>query len=131
MLDDHTQDDIWKSTMNGIKNSVNERLWDPAQNLFFDNDHNQTSNAIHPQDGNSWVIIANLVDAERAAAISTALMDRWVKPYGAPAPEAGATISPFATGFERYKLISSLDSRIEPLISLSSCGLTSCWTIHA
>lgn len=86
--------------MNGIKTSVNERLWDPAQNLFFDNDHNQTSNAIHPQDGNSWAIIANLVDAERTAAISTALTDRWVKPYGAPAPEAGATISPFATGFE-------------------------------
>ncbi|KAJ6029591.1 uncharacterized protein N7446_011058 [Penicillium canescens] len=100
VLNDHSQDDIWKSTMNGIKTSVNERLWDPAQNLFFDNDHNQTSNAIHPQDGNSWAIIANLVDAERAAAISTALTDRWVKPHGAPAPEAGATISPFATGFE-------------------------------
>lgn len=27
-------------------------------------------------------------------------MNRWIRPYGAPAPEAGATISPFASGFE-------------------------------
>lgn len=100
VLGDHSLDDVYKATMNGIKASVNERLWDSAQNLFFDNDQNQTSSAIHPQDGNSWAIISNLVDAERAAAISTALMNRWVKPYGAPAPEAGPTISPFATGFE-------------------------------
>ncbi|KAF2187889.1 glycoside hydrolase family 78 protein [Zopfia rhizophila CBS 207.26] len=90
----------WTAAMAGIKDAVNEHLWDPAQNLFFDNDRNQTASAIHPQDGNSWAVVAGIVDADRAAAISTSLMDRWVRPYGAPAPEAGATISPFATGFE-------------------------------
>ncbi|KAH8897926.1 bacterial alpha-L-rhamnosidase domain protein [Thozetella sp. PMI_491] len=99
-LNDHTQDDVWSSAMTTIKLAINERLWDPKQNLFFDNDSNQSATAVHPQDGNSWVIIAGVVDQDRAASISTALKDRWVRPYGAPAPEAGATISPFATGFE-------------------------------
>jgi len=86
--------------MQGIKSAINQRLWNPAQSLFFDNDTVQTDSSIHPQDGNSWVIIAGLVDPERAGAISASLQKRWVKPYGAPAPEAGSTISPFATGFE-------------------------------
>lgn len=86
--------------MAGIRTSVNQRLWDPAQNLFFDNDTIQTAGSVHPQDGNSWAIIAGVVDAGRAANISNALKARWVKPYGAPAPEAGATVSPFVSGFE-------------------------------
>ncbi|KFZ03422.1 hypothetical protein V502_10960 [Pseudogymnoascus sp. VKM F-4520 (FW-2644)] len=92
--------DTWTTAMAGIKKAINERLWDPAQNLFFDNDVNKTASAVHPQDGNSWVVVAGVVDAERADAISTALAARWVRPYGAPAPEAGATISPFASGCE-------------------------------
>jgi hypothetical protein len=86
--------------MAGIKTAVNELLWDSAQGLFFDNDADKTSSAIHPQDGNSWAIIAGIADPDRAAAISESLQARWVRPYGAPAPEAGATVSPFATGFE-------------------------------
>ncbi|KAH9205284.1 Six-hairpin glycosidase-like protein, partial [Leptodontidium sp. 2 PMI_412] len=90
----------WRAAMEGIKTAINERLWDPAQNLFFDNDVNKTETSLHPQDGNSWAVIAGVVDTERAESISAALAARWVRPYGAPAPEAGATISPFASGFE-------------------------------
>ena len=90
----------YAQAMQGIKEAINANLWDQTQNLFFDNDHNKTASAIRPQDGNSWVIIAGIVDKERAALISTSLMNRWVRPYGAPAPEAGPTVSPFATGFE-------------------------------
>ncbi|GME48578.1 hypothetical protein V502_10960 [Neofusicoccum parvum] len=92
--------DTWASAMTKIKESVNSRLWDPVQNLFFDNDANQTADALRPQDGNAWAVVSGLVSGDRAAAISTSLASRWVRPYGAPAPEAGATISPFASGFE-------------------------------
>ncbi|KAL7947146.1 putative alpha-L-rhamnosidase A [Trichoderma barbatum] len=100
VLNDHALDNTWKSAMADIKTAANNLLWDSAQNLFFDNDRNKSPSAVHPQDGNSWVIIAGIVDSTRAAAISTALMRRWIRPFGAPAPEAGATISPFASGFE-------------------------------
>ncbi|KAB5546906.1 alpha-L-rhamnosidase [Coniochaeta sp. 2T2.1] len=100
VLNDHALDSAWKSAMAGIRSAVNQQLWDPAQNLFFDNDRNKSTDSVHPQDGNSWAIIAGLVDTDRAATISTALMQRWLRPYGAPAPEAGSTISPFASGFE-------------------------------
>lgn len=90
----------YTKTMEGIKAAVNENLWDSSSNLYYDNDRNKTEAAVRPQDGNSWVIISGIADLSRAAQISTSLMNRWVKPYGAPAPEAGATISPFASGFE-------------------------------
>lgn len=99
-LNDTTTVATWSSSLKGIKKAVNEQLWDPTENLFFDNDVNRTSTSLHPQDGNSWVIMSGLVDPARAANISTALQARWIRPYGAPAPEAGATISPFASGFE-------------------------------
>lgn len=92
--------ETYQTAMSGIKQAVNERLWDPAQNLFFDNDTIQTAESVHPQDGNSWAIISGIVDADRAVNISDALKARWVRPYGAPAPEAGATVSPFVSGFE-------------------------------
>ncbi|KAG8625479.1 hypothetical protein KVT40_007230 [Elsinoe batatas] len=90
----------YQNAMAQIKISANQRLFDPAQNLFFDNDTIQTPDSVHPQDGNSWAIVSGLVDQHRAVAISDALKARWVKPYGAPAPEAGPTISPFVSGFE-------------------------------
>ncbi|PBP21761.1 hypothetical protein BUE80_DR007188, partial [Diplocarpon rosae] len=87
----------WSSVMAGIKSAANAKLWDPAQNLYFDND---TGTSLHPQDGNSWAVISGIADAARAAAVSTALASRWIRAYGAPAPEAGSIISPFASGFE-------------------------------
>ncbi|KAK4917031.1 hypothetical protein LTR49_015068 [Elasticomyces elasticus] len=82
-----------------IHSAVNAVLWDTAQGLFFDNDTIQTNASVHPQDGNSWAIISGLVTQDRAISISNGLMARWT-PYGSPAPEAGPTISPFASGFE-------------------------------
>lgn len=80
----------WTRFLARIKEAVNDRLWDPTQSLYFDNDHNQSSNAVHPQDGNAWAIISGIANSGRASVISTSLMNRWVRPYGAPA-EAGAT----------------------------------------
>lgn len=90
----------YSSAMAGIEQAVNQRLWDPNQNLFYDNDTIQDTDSVHPQDGNSWAVIAGIVDSSRSMAISESLKARWIRPYGAPAPEAGPTISPFATGFE-------------------------------
>ncbi|KAF1961374.1 Six-hairpin glycosidase [Byssothecium circinans] len=35
----------WTSAMSGIKTAINEKLWDPSTNLFFENDANQTDAA--------------------------------------------------------------------------------------
>ncbi|KAK5087441.1 hypothetical protein LTR24_006710 [Lithohypha guttulata] len=79
--------------------SANEALWDPELNLYRDNDTQPLTN-LHPQDGNAFAIISNLtLNAERAVNISQALQSRWGQ-YGAPAPEAGETVSPFVSGFE-------------------------------
>lgn len=99
-VDDNSQVSAWQSAMSSIKSGVSTSLWDPSQNLFFDNDQDQSSTALHPQDGNSWAIIAGLVSDSQAALISTSLAKRWIRPYGAPAPEASVAISPFASGFE-------------------------------
>ncbi|KFX98985.1 hypothetical protein V490_02006 [Pseudogymnoascus sp. VKM F-3557] len=100
VLDDTALVANWTAAMSSIRTALNAKLWDPTQNLFFDNAEDKSATAVHPQDGNSWAIIAGLVTPERAAAISTALAARWARPYGAPAPEAGKAISPFASGFE-------------------------------
>ncbi|GIK02051.1 hypothetical protein Aspvir_006094 [Aspergillus viridinutans] len=79
-----------------LKSAANAKLWDPATGLYRDNE----TTTLHPQDGNAWALKANLtLSANQSSTISTALSARW-GPYGAPAPEAGATISPFITGFE-------------------------------
>ncbi|KAH7333046.1 alpha-L-rhamnosidase [Rhexocercosporidium sp. MPI-PUGE-AT-0058] len=96
-IGDTSEMNTWTAAMARIKISANKLLWDPAQSLYFDND---TATTLHPQDGNSWAVIAGIADAARASAISTSLAARWIRPYGAPAPEAGSTISPFASGFE-------------------------------
>ncbi|KAE8327042.1 Six-hairpin glycosidase [Aspergillus sergii] len=88
----------YTAAMKSIKAAANTVLWDPSSSLFLDNDTNP--NGMHPQDGNSWAVIAGLADLDRAASISTALKARWVKPYGAPAPESPDVISPFVSGFE-------------------------------
>lgn len=89
----------WPNLADSIKTAANERLWNPELNLYRDND-TQPLTDLHPQDGNSWAIISNLTSSpERAVNISNALQDRW-GPYGAPAPEAGETVSPFVSGFE-------------------------------
>lgn len=89
----------WPAIAAGIKTAANQQLWDPAMNLYRDNDTQPLTN-LHPQDGNAWAIVSNLTsNSERASNISQALQARWGK-YGAPAPEAGETVSPFVSGFE-------------------------------
>jgi len=87
---------VWSRTAASIKSAANKLLWDDEAGLYRDN---QTT-IMHPQDGNSWAVKANLtLSDEQSLTISKALRSRW-GPYGAPAPEAGATVSPFIGGFE-------------------------------
>jgi hypothetical protein len=95
-LDDQADAERWASVADGIKSAANQRLWDDGAGLYYDNE----TTTLHPQDGNSWAIKANLTSSnERTMTISASLRDRW-GPYGAPAPEAGKTVSPFIGGFE-------------------------------
>lgn len=94
----HDQSDAgkWANIADGIKTAAYQRLWDGEAGLYRDNE----TTTLHPQDGNSWAVKANLTQSEdQTAQISSSLRSRW-GPYGAPAPEAGATISPFIGGFE-------------------------------
>ena len=89
----------YTKAMSGIKAAANTRLWDPSMNLYRDNDTTPLT-TLHPQDGNCWAIISGLTNSTaQSAKISNALKARW-GPYGAPAPEAGKTVSPFISGFE-------------------------------
>ena len=86
----------WQSYAAGVKTAANSLLWDSSANMYRDNE----TTTLMPQDGNSWALKANLTDSDsKTQAISSALAARW-GPYGAPAPEAGATVSPFVSGFE-------------------------------
>ncbi|OQV07174.1 hypothetical protein CLAIMM_11645 [Cladophialophora immunda] len=89
----------WSRYAAGIKNATNAQLWDPDANLYPDNDTTPLTE-LHPQDGNAWAVISNLTTSSaQNINISNALVARW-GPYGAPAPEAAATVSPFISGFE-------------------------------
>ncbi|KAI7972861.1 hypothetical protein EIK77_000748 [Talaromyces pinophilus] len=85
----------WTSTITGVETAANQLLWDPTQGLYKDNE-NAT---IYPQDGNAWAIISGIANTTTAVTISNSLQSRWGT-YGAPAPEAGDTISPFISGYE-------------------------------
>ncbi|KAJ5808672.1 hypothetical protein N7474_009941 [Penicillium riverlandense] len=95
-LNDTSSVPRWSHIAAGIKSAANKRLWDGENGLFRDNE----TTTLHPQDGNSWAIKANLTLSDhQKISISQALKARWGE-YGAPAPEAGATVSPFIGGFE-------------------------------
>lgn len=82
-----------------IKTSVNDNLWDSSKGLFYDNT-TAAGHELYPQDGNSLAVHLNVTDSsEKAAAISTALAERWNQ-YGAVSPEGANAISPFVTSFE-------------------------------
>ncbi len=99
ILNDTSVPSKYSSTASKIKMAANKRLWDPRMNLYRDND-TEPFTALHPQDGNAWAIVAGLTQSTaQSVNISDALKARWT-PYGAPAPEAGETVSPFISGFE-------------------------------
>lgn len=95
-LDDSSVVGSYTNYSTNIKAAANDLLWDESQGLFRDNE----TTVLCPQDGNSWAVLSNLTSStERAMTISSNLASRW-GPYGAPAPEAGQTVSPFVGGFE-------------------------------
>lgn len=86
----------WNQIAARITTAANQLLWDKDAGLYRDNE----TTTLHPQDGNSWAIKANLTSStNQTLAICQALKSRWGT-YGAPAPEAGTTVSPFIGGFE-------------------------------
>lgn len=109
----------YTAAMQGIKTAINTQLWDEAAGLYYDNDTVRVPESVHPQDGNSWAILAGIASPERAVSISQKLMERWVRPYGSPAPEAGPTISPFASGFEvQAHYLAGFPERAEELMEV-------------
>lgn len=85
----------WSNASTAIASAANTLLWDSTASLYKDNE----TTTLHPQDGNVWSVISGIASANQSTAISAALAARW-GPYGAPAPEAGSTVSPFISGFE-------------------------------
>ncbi|KAK5108306.1 hypothetical protein LTR62_008621 [Meristemomyces frigidus] len=94
-VNDTAQNSMWQSHYDGIVSAANQLLWDDAAGLFKDNE----TTTLHPQDGNAWAVLSGVASPSRAKTISNSLHARW-GPYGAPAPEAGTTVSPFISGFE-------------------------------
>lgn len=89
----------WTNYSTGIKTAANALLWDYEAGLYRDNDTAQGA-LLHPQDGNSWAVFAGLTaNASQDDAITEALHSRWTA-VGAPAPEAGDTVSPFISAYE-------------------------------
>ncbi|KAF2825660.1 Six-hairpin glycosidase [Ophiobolus disseminans] len=86
----------WTSSAEQIKAAANDLLWVAEEGMYRDNE----TTTLMPQDGNSWVVVANLTaNSSQIEQISRNLAQRWT-PYGAPAPEAADAISPFISGFE-------------------------------
>jgi hypothetical protein len=104
IMNDTSETSNWESIASGISTAANNILWDDSTSLYRDNDtiSDGSSAPSYPQDGNSWAILAGVASGSRAEAVSDALKARWIRPYGAPAVEAGQTISPFTTGFELH-----------------------------
>ncbi|CAD0095313.1 unnamed protein product, partial [Aureobasidium mustum] len=94
-VNDTSQIASWSNASTAIVTAANTLLWDGTASLYKDNE----TTTLHPQDGNVWSIISGVASANQSTEISSALAARW-GPYGAPAPEAGTTISPFISGFE-------------------------------
>ncbi|KAJ7670392.1 Six-hairpin glycosidase-like protein [Mycena rosella] len=85
----------WNSTAQGLRTAVNDALWDDVQGMYRDND----GSTLYPQDGNTIAVLFDIADPTQAARISTGLTGNWNE-FGAIAPEASGTISPFVTSFE-------------------------------
>ncbi|EOA87433.1 glycoside hydrolase family 78 protein [Exserohilum turcica Et28A] len=95
-LNDTANVPSWRETAERVKTAANELLWVEAEGMYRDNE----TTTLMPQDGNSWAVVANLtINATQVSQISNRLAGRWTR-YGAPAPEAGSTVSPFISGFE-------------------------------
>ncbi|MCJ1331883.1 hypothetical protein MMC10_008575 [Thelotrema lepadinum] len=87
---------IWANKGESIKTAANNLLWNSTAGYYHDNE----TTLLAPQDGNVWAIKSNLTqNSSQITSISDFLRSRW-GPYGAPAPEADQTVSPFISSFE-------------------------------
>lgn len=99
ILNDTSEIPSWMNYSTNIKNAANTVLWDDAAGLYRDNDTAEGA-LLYPQDGNSWAVFANLTaNSSQADTITETLHSRW-SVVGAPAPEAGDTVSPFISSYE-------------------------------
>lgn len=104
----------WLATAARVKTAFNTHLWDPAASLYRDN--TTTDRLLHPQDGNAFAILFDLVDPDlvnnrTTASIAAALASR-LTPYGAPAPELPGAVSPFVSSHEllaQFKASAAVD----------------------
>ncbi|TID26385.1 Bacterial alpha-L-rhamnosidase [Venturia nashicola] len=115
LLNDTSQVSQWAKQAATIKTAANALLWNESAGLYRDNE----TTSLLPQDGNTRAIISNLTDSpQKINRISSALAARWTT-YGAPAPEAATTISPFITSFElQAHLLAANATRTLDLIRL-------------
>jgi hypothetical protein len=96
ILNDGSVTSSWSTYAANVKVAANNLLWDASAGLYKDNENS----TLYPQDGNTWAIKANMtLDASQTSVITASLRSRWGT-YGAPAPEAGDTVSPFVSGIE-------------------------------
>lgn len=114
-LNEKSQIATWRAAASTIKSTANTLLWNATKGLYHDNE----TTTLSPQDGNVWAVLSNLTDSpQKNLAISAALAERWT-PYGAPAPEALNSISPFISGFElQTHLLAANASRALALMRL-------------
>ncbi|KAI7782558.1 hypothetical protein LA080_013194 [Diaporthe eres] len=88
--------EVWTSAAEGIKEALNQHLWDANASLYNDN----TTTSLHPQDGNAMALFFNLTrDTTQAKALSKALETNW-NSFGPVTPELPDVISPFISGVE-------------------------------
>lgn len=94
----------WSAAANHLKASYNTLLWDSQASLYRDN----TTTALHPQDGNALALLYNLTTSSaRATALSSALT-AFHGPIGPLTPELPDTISPFVSSIEVLAHFSAL-----------------------
>lgn len=109
---------LWSKTADRIRAGV-AKLDCPRAGLFADNIEDRKcggSQEVLPQDGNSWLLLAGVLDPSdsRRLNVSQNLRSRWTK-FGAPAVEAPNIISPFASSFEllAHCAVGNYDTAVE------------------
>ena len=96
-----TNGEDWNYTRSRLRRGIST-LYCAQDGMYSDNMGRRGCNGaekVLPQDGNSWALLSQAVDGQRAYNVSENLRSRWIK-YGAPAVEFPNVISPFASSFE-------------------------------
>ncbi|KAK0644817.1 hypothetical protein DIS24_g8507 [Lasiodiplodia hormozganensis] len=90
----------WLATAARVKAAFNTHLWDATASLYRDN--TTTTTSLHPQDGNAFAILFDLVapTPNRTTATIAAALSSRLTTFGAPAPELPGAVSPFVSSHE-------------------------------